>query len=85
MSNQSATAADPSPWQTGTPPGRGRYLVTQRFGPGDGSGSLATSVFIMEWDGEDWLEYSSVEGALYSIKDADPVLAWMPLPEPYRD
>jgi hypothetical protein len=66
---------DPSPWQTGTPPGPGEYLIT--FELGNGLRDVMQAEWVDDWGvGFKWLDGRS------SIIAS--VLAWQPLPEPYR-
>ena len=70
-----ADGEDCSPWQTGNPPGPGWYLVTIK--PPSYVSYPENYVDRLHFSGNHWtsLGGSSPGGA---------VLAWQPLPEPYR-
>ena len=66
-------------WQTGNPPRAGWYIVTSKYR--NPKGKEVTDSSPMEWREKGWLEPEEFT----SWKQTEAViLAWMPLPEPYR-
>lgn len=82
--NSQEPGADPSPWQTGTPPGPGWYMVTAEWPE---HGRFVMQAFYSP-ENSYWRQGSEPMGAhqwpSLGIGQPVPVLAWMPLPEPYR-
>lgn len=64
-------------WQTGAPPDNGLYLVTTKLYDTD----PYYDVWPAEWDNGRWIRGDNADVET----DATKVLAWMPMPEPYRE